>query len=191
MGRRKKTKWTPISFQKLAERTGINLVYRSVTARHSRGAFPPENESSRSTALKAANDLQLLGIREAGAVGCLDRGGVRLIAFSGKILKELWHKGWQAPANTTLAVEIDAGIRDAVERSREHNPACAERYLFSHRDSQEPISGLTVLWYGGTDERPVPRGYESLSGGDFQIMAPCRDCIAISPLMMNVARDQG
>jgi hypothetical protein len=94
------------------------------------------------------------------------------------------------PANTTVVEQIDETIRDAVERSPTHNPARAERYLFSYRDDHSPLIALTVLWYGGVDERPVPRGYESLSSDDFQLMAPCLDCIAISPLMISVVRDQ-
>jgi hypothetical protein len=192
MGRRKKTKWTPYTFQELAQRTGINLVYSSVRGRHSRGAFPPENACSRDVALDAARSLKHFNVGEAGAVGCLDRGGVRIVSFSGKILRETNRTlgGLTAPANTTIVGYIDDTIRDAVERSPTHNPACAERYLFSYRDDQSPLIGLTVLWYGGVDERPVPRGYESLSSVDFQLMAPCQDCIAISPLMMNVARNR-
>jgi hypothetical protein len=39
-------------------------------------------------ALDAAYSLRHLNVREAGAVGCLDRGGIRIVSFSGKILQE-------------------------------------------------------------------------------------------------------
>jgi hypothetical protein len=193
---RSKTKWKPISFDKLEKYTGLRLRYSLAGGGGAtRGAFPTENERSRNMALAVAGALDGMGVRIEGAVGCLDRASAMVIAVSGKILKELDDRTQELVDFVyngnplTLKATIDPVIQDAVERAPENTPACAERYLYSLRDNTLPIVGMTVVWYRGTSGRWAPTRYKALSSSRFETMAPCSICVTNSTLMMNVARD--
>lgn len=164
--------------------------------------FAEANEISFVWASAAVHACEALGVDGCGSVGCLDRGTRIVVGFSGKLaaavgkatnfspvplkrkMEEYLGQAHYQSKQLVFAFQVHEAIRKAMGQSSS-TAMCAEKYI--HSSTGAPILGMSVLWYGGNDDRFVPSYYESVSGDGFQFMVPCQECRSISMTMRSNA----